>query len=690
MGGLSDRIAADAETERKTGADQEIVRICGLPILDELTEEEIEAFSRREVQAEFFNHPDPEIRFRLRPKQAEAVVTYDMHGGLFGPMGVGSGKTLVTLMIAARARRIHGVDLSFLTVPPEVYDQLVDIDIAWARRRVGLDVPFHFMGGKSRGERNMMIAARRKGCYILPYSLLSTEDGWRMLQELRPGLLIFDEVHRISREDSARGKRTRRYLNDYDPQVVALSGTITKKSIEDYQAVLVAALGENSPIPVLPNVACSWGAIIDAEADPSEVNAGPLQPLVDWAIRHFPDAEGRPPAGADLFRHSFQLRLSSAPGVVSTGDHVIPNSLIYVNHPAPLPDKKDPDWLKLLEHIDTVEDLWESPSGDQIDYAFHKWQYLSQLNAGFFYFQRWPTVEQLMERRDWTEDEARGMLERAMQHHAAQQDYHKVLRVFLNGEHLPGLDTPMLVGNRMHAYRQGHIDALPVPQMLYESWCAMKDLQIEGLPERDQIPTRVCDYKIKHAVDWALEVHKDRRRPTGGLLWVFHAAMGEWLYERLREADLPVLYCPSEGERTGSNRAIRDEKNVNQFIVASIKAHHIGKNLQHHQNMLTVQWPREADIAEQLVGRVHRDGQKADEVYAERMDTTAWDKQNFCSCLCDALYQHMTVGSAQKLIYGTHRTPPSLYPPGFLRENGFQNRLLRSNEERLLKERFQQ
>jgi len=226
-----------------------------------------------------------------------------------------------------------------------------------------------------------------------------------------------------------------------------------------------------------------------------------------------------------------------------------------------------------------------------------------------------------------------------------------------------------------------------VGEELYEQWRKWKDLDFEGRPERDSTAVRLCSYKINAMVLWAQNLRKDSKKDRGALIWVHNQEIGRWAVEALQEAGLPVLHCPA-GEV--SNKAIRDPKNGNKFVVASISAHGTGKNLQHFQHCYILQWPRNAKKAEQLLGRHHRNGQKADQLIVVTNNTVEFDRQNFAATLNDSLYIHQTTGSRQKLMYATYDPLPMIFPAAVLRQRGFENRMLNEVQQAGLNERFGQ
>jgi hypothetical protein len=249
----------------------------------------------------------------------------------------------------------------------------------------------------------------------------------------------------------------------------------------------------------------------------------------------------------------------------------------------------------------------------------------------------WPTEEEYASRVRLPKAKAKELLDRAKECHEYRQNYHKSLRAFLQATNLKGLDSPMLVGAEMarNADRS-------VPTPLYQDWMAWKSRYVEGLPERDSRAVRVCDFKIREAVAWA----KDHGH---GLIWVSNIEAGEWTFEYLQEAGIDALHCPS-GEKY--NRIIADPENRNKIVVASMRAHGTGKNLQHFQQQFFLQWPRQAKMAEQTIGRTHRSGQKADQLEIDCMNLSMFDKLVFAACLNDALYIHQTTSARHPAVQG--------------------------------------
>jgi superfamily II DNA or RNA helicase len=85
--------------------------------------------------------------------------------------------------------------------------------------------------------------------------------------------------------------------------------------------------------------------------------------------------------------------------------------------------------------------------------------------------------------------------------------------------------------------------------------------------------------------------------------------------------------------------------------IVSIRAHGTGKNLQAYSVSLVLTPPGSGATWEQLLGRLHRPGQNADEVLFKVWQHTKELRAAFDQALSDASYIETTLGSKQKLSY---------------------------------------
>ncbi len=656
---------------------KEIERILSMPIVRPMTAEEVEWYSVNNLLAAAYQGG-----FRLKRAQAEGLAAYDWaKGGLFR-VNVGGGKTLLSLMLAQRMLVVKGMERVILYIPPHVWGQLVDTDIGWARSRVPITYPIHLLGNRTKGARMELAKSKRRGLYIIPYSLLSTQDAEEMLDAINPQGLIADEAHRLRNSEAARTKRITRLLKKKDIEFVAMSGTLTSKSVKDYAHLSKFALHDFSPLPNIHNLADGWAQVLDAGADQEQASGkatGPVMPLVRWAQVNFPSERARLSPDVAGFRHAYKQRMESTPGVV-TSDEDIGVSLVIVNRPVDGFKKGDKpydtsEWARLKELIRKVEEEWVTPNGDEIDHAMLTWKWLNELCSGFYNQLTWPTVETLSARLKMDPNHANGLLQASMMYHNAEQEYAKELREFLKQRHAPGLDSPMLVGKNISQHGGQFVG-----EELASLWRRIRELDFQGRIERDRSVVRVCPFKIDHAVRWAQEQPADE----GALLWVYHQEIGDWLYESLTGAGVSALHCPAGN---AANAAILDPKNARKKIVASISAHGEGKNLQHFQRQLFVQFPRSSSAAEQAIGRTHRTGQQADELEVFTMNTLAFDALNFAACLNDALYAHQT-GTRMKMVYANYDPLPRVFPASLLKERGFDPKIWHRDQDKMLADKF--
>jgi hypothetical protein len=650
----------------RTPDESEMARIVSLPLVGVPDKEVTEIFCFDNMLAGAYDAGE-----RLWPTQVSAVMGYLNYSGGLLPIGVGWGKTGISLMIAEAAYR-KGLRKILLLIQPQNVSGLLKRHIPEWRRRVPLSTPYHFLAGRGASARASIVQSQAPGVYVFPYSLLSATDAISMLEEIRPEIVIADEAHNLKNPHAARTKRLLHFLREQDPrpELVAMSGTITDKNIQDYHHLAVLALRDNCPMPRTSSMTFFWGQIINADGGVNNGYAKSLMaPLLGWARQHFPNETFRSDQ-QESFRRAYRHRFTSAPGVTATGDEEIGVTLRLENLPCPDPGGK------LKELIRGVEEDMMTPQGEPIDHALHTFKWRYELTSGFYLAQVWPTVEALAKNRKIPEAEAELLLLKAKIHHGHVKAYHSVLRDFFKTSP-PGLDTPREVGRAMSL----HGDKL-VGGVIYGAWRQMHDADFPGRPERYQQPVRVDDYKIREVVKWAQEQGK-------GMIWVYHQEMGLWIMEALKAANVPAVHCPA-----GADDLIEDIGDPgrggegDQIVVASLLAHSVGKNLQGFQQQLFAQWPRAAITAEQAIGRTHRNGQMADELVAHTLLGPMFDHICRAACLNDALYIQQTTGSRQKIVYCDYDPMPMIYSPEFLREQGTSPEMLSGDQKRELAKLF--
>lgn len=669
---LADRLAVQVTRRKSPEHIPDITRICQIPISYPLTEEEIDVVQTQHVKIEAF-----EQGFRLQRVQAEAIQVFDEMGTLFGPIEVGGGKTLITLRCAGIAYE-KGIRKILLVVPAQVFSQLKNHDVNWARARVPLGCQFHFLGGKTREERMRIANSNLRGCFVVPYSLLSTQDTSELLDNLAPGLVIFDEAHNLKNRRSARTRRIMAFMRKHRPQVVAVSGTMTSKSVKDYAHIIQLCLGSGSPLPLEAQVVADWAATIDANTNnfntisERHVGTGPLRPLITWSNHNFP--HDRLSADVEGFRRAYQNRLLTSPGVVASPADSLGVSLVIENTKVPLVG----EGAEQLRELDRkVEEEWVLPNGDELEWAMHKFKARYELSAGFYNNLVWPQAEHIAKLREIPEAEARERLERAQAHHFLLQEYHRELREWLKYHQIPGCDTPMLVGRNMH-----DMGDRVVGGSLYRAWRRAKDAEFEGMPERESFPVRVCDYKVRAAIEWM----KQRK---SGLIWYYHQGIGDWIADEAKKAGLNAVHCPA-GKHYNDLLTCEGAKNyfADKFAICSMTAHGTGKNLQYFSEQFCVQFPRPEETAQQMIGRTHRKGQENDEVLVTTCISSEIDEIALAATLNDAVYVFETTSSKRKVLFATWDPMPVIFGTALLNRAGAEAKQLNIRQRKILEDRF--
>ena len=197
--------------------------------------ERIRAIPRRlaplplaEVRAKVyrFTGTEADTPMTLWPLQEQALAEALEARGLFAPLAVGMGKTLIAALI------------------PTVLD---------AHRAVILTSAGLVVQAKTMMEQYRKSFDIRKDIHWLSYGLLSSSKSSTILEKINPTLIISDEAQNLASGSSARVKRFIRYMKAHPETLFcAMSGSITKRSLRDYEHLLRLALKTRSPLPRPP------------------------------------------------------------------------------------------------------------------------------------------------------------------------------------------------------------------------------------------------------------------------------------------------------------------------------------------------------------------------------------------------------------------------------------------------------
>lgn len=512
--------------------------------------------------------------WELKPLQSLALHWIREVRGLLGPLPVGSGKTLVSLL----APTVLKAERPVLMLPPQMVTPLMRMwDILRPHWKIQTNI------------------------HVVPYSQLSVASSTRLLEEtLRPDLIVCDECHALRYETSARTKRVLRFAQMYPTtRFVFLSGTVTARGLRDYAHLAELALRGMTPLPKNADELISWSACLDADGKPRSVDWDMFARFHD--VRHIDMGDDNGAARREAARAVFQRRLTRTPGVVSSTESSVGSSLILRRRAVEMPDI-------VKEALQNLRATWCRPDGEELVSALDYWRASMQLMQGFYYY--W----------DWTYGGKKpGDVDKEWLN--ARARWHKVVRGILQ-QNIAGLDSPLLV------YRATEKGLLQDPNTrgAYDGWLRVRD--------REKPPTKtqwLSEYLISDALDW-MEDHPK------GLVWQSDKAM-ERAFVDSGVKVIPAGETPPDDGKQG--------------MVLSIPSHGTGLNLQAHNEALIVCFPGSGKTDEQLLGRLHRQGQLADEVtfdyYAESPEAAG----AVAKAKADAKYIQDTMRAPQKLLYAT-------------------------------------
>ena len=457
-----------------------------------------------------------EISYPLRDLQAKALYYATILGGLFAPIRVGGGKTLISLLVPVLLKANRPV----LICPASLVDK-TESD----RRRYAKD---------------FKVAQHLR---ILSYEMLGRVRMADEFHRYRPDLIIADEAHRLKNKKAACTRRVARYMKEAPAtKFVALSGTMMKRSIKDFAHLLRWSLKEKAPIPMEDHEVEEWALALDDQTNPLvTMNPGPLGETQEQA------------------RAWFSRKLRNTPGIVIADAEQDTAASLRITALEYEVNQETENAFRRLR------DSWETPSGFAFSEAVMLWKFARELALGHWIEWDPPAPKEWLDaRRNWARF-VREVLSRS-------RTYDSELQVRL-------------------AVRQG---ALKNGQDKLKEWEAN---------HRNFIPSPVDRWHDSNALlacaKWA----------AGGPGIIF---TGHTFFGRKLAHDISAPYYGQEG-KTDQGQKIEDEKG-DRTIVASLQANGTGRNLQTFSRALITTNVNGGDQLEQLLGRLHRQGQQADEV----------------------------------------------------------------------------
>lgn len=376
------------------------------------------------------------------------------------------------------------------------------------------------------------------------------KTGKSILDTWRPTLIIADECHKLKNAKAAVTRRVARYMADYPDTVFAALSGTIVKHSLSDYGHMLAWCLKN-------------GAPVPLDRAELLAWGEVLDAGDDWSM--FADAKKRAMleplrAGKSIsVREAFQQRLSQTPGVVmSEGDRGCTASLLIRGIEFDVSPKTEQNFEKLRQD-------WETPDGWMMSDGMECWKTARELACGLHYL--WdprPPEEWLEARRAWAKF-ARDTLLYSRTYDSEMQLAAAVDRGVVKD------------GGVLDAWRK--MKPTFVPNVVYE-W-------------HDDAALDVCMIWAKHE--------------GPGIIWTAH----EFFARELAKQSGFMYY--GAGGMTDDGGTIEQEGGK-KTVIASMPANGTGRNLQAFSRSLVTAAPSGGDQWEQLLGRTHREGQKADEI----------------------------------------------------------------------------
>jgi len=277
-------------------------------------------------------------------------------------------------------------------------------------------------------------------------------------------------------------------------------------------------------------------------------------------------------------------------GVVASSDDALGASLVIRG----LDIKQDKE---VTSALDRLNGSWETPAGDEIGDTLEFARKLREILQGFYYVWEWPNGNI---NYDWLK---------------ARKEWKKFVRNMIQTNRKQ-MDSELAVWNYCTNEQE------------YTNWRAWR-----SYPQPPTTPVWLSKFLASVAGSWLYD--------NEGIIWVAHDAVGQMLAE---ETGLRYF---GGGQRNNAEILSWDKS-----FIASILAHSTGKNLQRWNRNLLIDTPSSGAAFEQLLGRTHRPGQKADEVIFDVALLGEAVRGFVDSAVLDAHYIEDTTGARQKLLYG--------------------------------------
>jgi hypothetical protein len=298
----------------------------------------------------------PDGTQELSPIQAFVLKELHDYRGFIGAIPVGKGKTHI-----------------FALAPSVVNCQ----------RPVGIVPAKHV---KEKTPRHLKKIAEhwkiRDDIQLLSYEKIGVVSGKDILFDLKPDLLCLDEIQYVkNRKGVARTKRIEKYVREYRPKILGLSGTFMDRSMAQGWHILYWTLPYTMPLPRKWWEFNRWVQAVEGDPYITGIYPGVLKEFCELT-ENLADGIGR--------------RIVETPGIVAMDAD---DARVSLTIEALFPQVPE----KVTDIVTEMRETWETPGGEPFELQLDLWRHARTLGTG--YYNRWkdpPPREWIYRRREWS------------------------------------------------------------------------------------------------------------------------------------------------------------------------------------------------------------------------------------------------------------------------------------------------
>ena len=492
----------------------------------------------------------PGSKASLLDEQAEALWEAMHAQGLVGALSVGSGKTLLSMLLPVVMGAKKPLILTRTTLVGKTFKE-------------------------ARGYA--------KDWYIPEFEVISYNDLslGRVLEGTDYDLIVADEAHKISRMQAARTKRLAEYIikeRKGDCYFCAITGTLENASLHDWYTLANLAFGHYTPIPH------DWYIRDELDAYIRGTSTSPERMNAIWSKvfgEHDPEHPGK----------AFRQYIQNKPGFVVSSDMSCSAGIdVHLISDVEIPKP-------VTTALSYVERTWKDFDDNEIVSAAHMVDIQRNLLSGHGYKWASPPDKIWMDVKKLWDAEVRKRLKRPAK----------------------GRDTPRLV--------EKWVEENTPKDPVFQLWAKHRDYRP---PPR--VPVWFSDYLLEDVV------RRFKDAPEDPVL-VFYS--GTAVRDRLKEVGFLEVYGPGEAPPSEPRFP---------FTWVSRESHAEGHNLQAWGRMVILEPPPTGTAFEQMLGRIHRTGQKRDEVQVYIYTHHEIHRSSFWRAYYKEVNQRTLYGMQRKLL----------------------------------------